>query len=255
VNATYFRIELLRVLRDPIGLFFTAVLPAFLFVIFGASQGYTSDTLPSGRGNVSFYIMISMAAYGAVTATTNIGGMAAVERMQGWGRQLGLTPMRDAQYVLVKAVLGLTIAAIPVTLIYTIGFATTARADGWLWLVTAAIVLLGAASFSLYGLVFGLAFKTEGAVSAASGSLVILSFLGNLFFPLTGTLLTVAKLTPLYGIVALARHPLTEGYLISTTGPPTGPDSIWIAVANVAAWLVIFAGLAVIFVRRGRGRQ
>lgn len=254
MNTTYYRMELRRVVRDFMSLFFTAVLPAFLYVIFGASQGYSQEMLPTGEGNVAFYMMVSMAVYGAVTATTSIGGMAAVERMQGWGRQLGLTPMRDPQYVLVKTVLGLTVAAIPVTLIYALGFLTSAQGTGHLWILTAILALLGAAMFSLYGLVFGLAFKTEGAVSAASGSLVILAFLGNLFFPLSGAMLTVAKFTPLYGIVSLARYPVTDGWLISTDGPPVH-EPLWVPVTSVTVWLVIFATLAILLVQRGRGRQ
>lgn len=253
MNTTYYLTEVRRILRDPLSLFFTAVLPAFLYVIFGASQSYSQES--AGHGNVAMYIMISMSAYGAVTATTSIGGTAAVERMQGWGRQLGLTPMRDGQYVLVKAALGLTVAAIPVGLIYLLGVFTGAKGDGTVWLVSAVLVLLGATVFSIYGLIFGLAFKTEGAVGAASGSLVILAFLGNLFFPLSGTLLTIAKLTPLYGIVALARYPLTEGWLVDATGGAPTQDPLWIPVTNVAVWLTIFGVVATLLVRRSRGRQ
>lgn len=137
MNTTYYLTEIRRSVRDPLDLFFTAVLPAFLYVIFGAAQDYSQQMLPNGKGNVAFYIMISMAAYGAVTATTSIGGSAAVERMQGWGRQLGLTPMPDNQYVLVKAARAVSIAAIPVVLIYVLGFFTGAKADGGLWLGTA----------------------------------------------------------------------------------------------------------------------
>jgi ABC-2 type transport system permease protein len=255
MNTTYYGMELRRVVRDFMGLFFTAVLPAFLYVIFGASQNYSQEMLPTGKGNVAFYMMVSMGVYGAVTATTSIGGMAAVERMQGWGRQLGLTPMRDSQYVLVKTVLGLTVALIPLALIYTLGFFTGAKGDGVLWLLTAVLVLVGAALFSMYGLVFGLAFKTEGAVSAASGSLVILAFLGNLFFPLSGAMLAVAKLTPLYGIVALARYPVTDGWLISASDAAPVHEALWVPIASVAVWLVILATLATLLVRKGRGRQ
>ena len=73
------------------------MLPAFFYLIFGARRSYSTED--AGNGNVAMLIMISMAAYGAVTATTGIGGEAAVERMQGWGRQLGLTPLRDSSYV------------------------------------------------------------------------------------------------------------------------------------------------------------
>lgn len=256
MTATYYLVEVRRVLRDVPNLFFTAVLPAFLYVIFGAAQSYSATMLPNGKGNVAFYMMISMAAYGAVTATTSIGGSAAVERMQGWGRQLGLTPLRDAQYVGIKTALGLTIAAIPVALIYGIGYATGARAEPLLWLVTAVIVLVGASVFSLYGQIFGLAFRTEGAVGAASGSLVILAFLGNLFFPLSGVLLTIAKFTPLYGVVALARYPLTDGWVV-TTDDNAAPEQepLWVPLANVGVWLAIFLVIAALLVRRGRGRQ
>lgn len=256
MNTTYYVMEVRRTVRDFLSLFFIAVLPAFLYVIFGASQDYTAELLPNGKGTVAMYIMISMAAYGAVTATTSIGGMAAVERMQGWGRQLGLTPMRDAQYVLVKILLGLTVATIPVALIYVLGVLTGAEALGRVWPISAVLVLLGAALFSLYGLVFGLAFKTEGAVSAASGSLVILAFLGNLFFPLSGVMLAIAKFTPLYGIVALARYPLTDGWLISANESiPAVREALWVPVVNVAVWLLILSTLATLLVRRGRGRQ
>ena len=65
-------------------------------------------------------------------------------------------------------------------------------------------------------------FRSEAAISGASGSVVVLSFLGNIFFPLSGTLLAIAKWTPLYGYVSLARYPVTEGSIVSGRGPP-GP--------------------------------
>src|SRR5699024_12581387 len=82
------------------------------------------------------------------------------------------------------------------------------------WLSTAALCLLVAIPFSLYGLAFALLFRSETAVSAASGFLVIFAFFGNLFIPLGGVLLDIAKFTPLYGPAMLARWPQTEGMLI-----------------------------------------
>ena len=248
MNGTFTALELRRVLRDYVSMFFIAVLPGFFYLIFGAAQTYGSED--AGNGNVAMYIMISMAAYGAVTATTGIGGMAAVERMQGWGRQLGLTPLRDGSYVAMKAVVALVIAAVPVALIYLLGLATGAAGTAAAWGLSAVLVLVGAAVFAVYGLAVGLAFRTEASVSAASGLLVIMAFLGNIFIPLSGTLLTIAKFTPLYGYVALARFPLTEG------GTPTGgQEPLWHAVTNVAVWATIFVVMATVLVRRGRQRQ
>lgn len=253
MNTIYLRLELKRFFRDVTSVFFIAVLPCFLYVIFGAAQSYSTE--PAGNGNVAMYVLLSMAAYGAVTATVSIGGSAAVERMQGWGRQLGLTPLSDASYVATKALVGLIVALIPVGLIYVIGAATGARGTPAAWLWGALILLVGAAIFAIYGLIFGLVFRTESAVGAASGSLVILAFLGNLFFPLSGTLLTIAKFTPLYGYVSLARRALTDGYLVTPDGRQVVFEPLWQPVTNVVVWTVLLVAAAIAAVRFGRRRQ
>lgn len=254
MNLTYLGLELKRFFRDPTGVFFIAVLPCFLYVIFGAAQDYSTQEI--GHGNVAFYVMISMAAYGAVTATVSLGAGAAVERMQGWGRQLGLTPMRDSTVVVSKALTGLIIALIPVGEIYIIAAFTGARGEIKPWIFGTVTVLVGAAIFSIFGLIFGLTIRGEAAAGAAGGSLVILAFLGNLFFPLSGALLTVAKFTPLYGLASLARRPITDGYL-AMVDPSAEPifEPLWQPVTNAIVWTVVLVGLAVLVVRRGRGRQ
>lgn len=175
--------------------------------------------------------------------------------MQGWGRQLALTPMTDGAYVRIKSTIALMIAAIPIALVFVLGALTGAEGDLRVWVLSALILLAGATTFSLYGLCFGLAFRSEAAVSAASGTLVILGFMGNIFFPLTGWLLTVAKFTPLYGYVQLARYPLTEGFNLDTTTGAMIEEAGWVPVANVVVWTLIFALLATWLVRRGRSRQ
>src|SRR5699024_5047634 len=70
MNLTYTGLELRRVTRVFVTMFFVGVLPAFFYVIFGASMTYADQ--PVGHGNVAMYVMVSMAAYGAVTATTGV---------------------------------------------------------------------------------------------------------------------------------------------------------------------------------------
>ncbi|YAL83503.1 ABC transporter permease [Dermacoccaceae bacterium W4C1] len=256
MNLTYLRMELLRVFREPVGLFFTAGLPAFLYIIFGAAQSSTDEKI--GSGNVAMYVMISMAAYGAVTATVGVGGSAAIERLQGWGRQLGLTPISDVHIIAVKATVAVLVTLIPITIIYALGYFTGAEGDASDWILSALIVVVGSWVWALYGLAVAQAFRSEEAVSVASGLLVILAFLGNVFFPLSGTILDIGRFTPLYGYVSLARYPLTDGYLANTTAnTPAGleQDPLWLPLLNMGVWTVIFALLAVYFVRKGRGRQ
>ncbi len=253
MNVTYYRLELRRLRRDPVTMFFTAGLPAFLYIIFGANAEYGSD--PVRDGNVAMWVMIAMAAYGAVTATTGIGGSVAIERMQGWTRQLGLTPMTDRDYVTVKVAVAATIAAVPIGLIYAIGYFTGAEAPLLVWVVSAAVLLVGSVAFALYGLNFGLAFRSEAAVSAAGGSLVVLSFLGNIFIPLSGWQLTVAKFTPLYGYVSLARRALTGGGTINVDTGDLIQVPLWQPLTNVVFWTTVFAVAAIFFVQRSRTRQ
>ncbi len=253
LNTTYYRLELRRVLRDRVTLFFTAGLPAVLYFVFGASPEYGSE--PVGDGNVAMWIMIGMAAYGTVSATAGIGGAAAIERMQGWTRQLGLTPLRPSQFVAVKAAVAMTVASFPIVLVYGIGFVTGASAPWHVWLISIVVLMLGAMTFALYGLGFGLAFRSEAAVSAASGALVVMSFFGNIFVPLTGWQLTLAKFTPLYGYVALARRALTGGNTIDPDGGDLIPEALLPVLLNVGFWTTLFAAVTIVLVQRSRGRQ
>ncbi|MGL5811056.1 MAG: ABC transporter permease [Nocardioides sp.] len=252
MNATFLGLEIKRVLRDYSSLFFIVILPAFFYIIFGAAQEYSSED--AGNGNVAAYIMISMAGYGAATATTSIGGRAAVERMQGWARQLGLTPLRDGGFVATKTVLAVLIGMVPIALTFLLGSVTGAEADPKVWLISALALGGGAVMWSLFGLCAGLAFRSEAAVGAASGVLVIFAFLGNLFVPLSGTLLDIARFTPMYGYVTMARYALTEGYDVSGDGSITHVD-LWVPLVNVSVWTAIFAATAILLVRRGRARQ
>lgn len=242
---TYARLDLKRQLRDRMGMFFIVALPAFFFLVFGLG-----DDEPFGSANVAMYVMISMAAYGAVTATTSVAGGAATEQTMGWGRQVALTPLSSLAFVGIKTVVAMTVAAVPITLIYLIGAVSGSSGNAFDWLASAAIVWAGSALFAIYGLAVCLNFKAENAVGIASGLIVIMSFLGNLFVPMDGTILAIGRLTPLYGYAGLARYPITEGYLPNDAGH----DSVWLLLANVGAWIVIFAALAVWGLRRRQER-
>lgn len=69
MNVTYYRYELVRELRDRVGLFFTAGMPLFMYLVFGASRSYGAGT--AGHGNLAAHVMISMALYGAISATSS----------------------------------------------------------------------------------------------------------------------------------------------------------------------------------------
>lgn len=241
----YGLLDLRRLLRDRTGMFFAVALPAFLFVVFGLG-----DDEPYGSGNVGLYVMISMAAYGAVTATTTVAGSAVHEQTTGWGRQLALTPVPPLAFVAVKTAVAMVVAAVPIALIYTIGAATGARGNAFDWVASAVVVWLGSSVFALYGLAVCLVLRGQNASSIASGLIVIMAFLGNVFTPMDGVVLAIGRLTPLYGYAGLARYPLSEGHLPIDAGH----DPVWLLIANVVAWTLTFAALAVWGLRRRRER-
>ncbi|MGH9086814.1 MAG: hypothetical protein ACRDYZ_01655 [Acidimicrobiales bacterium] len=81
------RIEVRRLLRNRRTLIFTVIVPTLFFLIFGLNSAYATDSY--GSGNVSASILISMALYGAVLATTSGGAMVSLERAAGWSRRCG----------------------------------------------------------------------------------------------------------------------------------------------------------------------
>jgi len=174
--------------------------------------------------------------------------------MLGWGRQLALTKQRPLGFVANKVAVALVLGALSSGLVFIVGALTGARADAWwVWVASWAVGILGAGLFGVYGLAMGLLLKSESAAGVASGTVVFLAFFGNMFMPLTGVMLDIARFTPMYGYVGLVRYPQVEGEIQQTD--PLQTDSIWLLLANCLAWLLAFSGLAVLGQRRSRKRQ
>lgn len=254
-NPGYIAHDLRRNLRMFSNLVFIVVLPVTMYLIFGAMQDYSTIELANGNGNISATIMLSMAVYGAITATTGLAGSAAVELQQGWARQLGLTPFTRAGYVVTKTVVAITIALLPVLAVFAAGALTTATMRPWVWLASGALVLVGSTVFALFGLAMGLLFRSEAAVGAASGAVVILMFLGNSFVPLTGFLLDLSPYTPVWGVATLAGWPLTEGRLSVGTDGATVQYELWMPLVSIVVWAAVFGALALWGTRRHTARK
>ena len=113
---TILAIELRRLLRNKRTLIFSIVLPVVFFLVFGLNAQYAGESV--GNGNVSAYVMISMALYGAILATTSGGAMVSVERAAGWSRQLRLTPLAPFAYVAIKMLTALVLGLGSVLAVY-----------------------------------------------------------------------------------------------------------------------------------------
>ena len=224
------RLEIRRLLRNRRTLIFTMIVPALFFLIFGLNASYATE--PFGRGNVSAEVLISMAVYGAVLATTSGGAMVSVERALGWSRQLRVTPLSPVAYIAVKMVTSLVLGGASVAIVYVTGLVTKKPAMPlWVWLVTAVSVWIGSLLFAAFGLFIGYLLPSENIMQIIGFALMLFSFGGGLFIPLSQfshPLRVMATYTPLYGLNQLVHYPLSGG------------SFDWAWAANLVVWLVVF---------------
>jgi len=247
VNTTVLGLEIRRLLRNRRTVIFALIVPALFFLLFGLNKAYANK--PAGHGNVSAFIMISMALYGAVLATTSGGAMVSIERAQGWSRQLRLTPLRPVAYIVIKMLTAMVLGAAAVIAVYVVGkisgVPTMDPGYSYLWIVTPLCVWVGSLVFAAFGLFLGYLLPTENVMQYLGIALMLFAFGGGLFIPLNTyphALQVLAKFTPLYGLNQLVHAPLLGGSV----------DMVW--VANAAAWLAIFSAGAVWRFRKDTAR-
>jgi ABC-2 type transport system permease protein len=242
-NATLLTLELRRMLRNRRTVIFSLVMPVLFFFMFGTGHKYSN--LSAGHGNVAGSIMISMALYGAMLSTTGGGAMVAVERSQGWSRQLRLTPLTAAAYISVKVLVAMALGAIAVVVTYAAGASSSAQMDGSVWVSTAVLAWVGSLVFAAFGVFMGYLLPSENVMQILGPMLALFAFLGGLFVPLDqlgSTFQTIATYTPMYGLNEIVHAPLK--------GEAPGAA----AVVNVLVWLAVFAGGAAWRFRRDTAR-
>jgi ABC-2 type transport system permease protein len=243
-NLTALKLEIRRLTRNRRTVLIAIVLPVAFFLLFGLNR--TFDSLRAGHGNYSAFVMISLALYGAVIATSFAGAMVSIERAQGWSRQLRLTPLSPVAYIGIKVLTALVLGACSVAAVYITGALThKASMPVWLWVVTALCVWVGSLLFAAFGLFIGYLLPAENVLQLLGLMLGLLSFAGGLFIPVSQyapTVQDIAKFTPLYGLNQLVHAPLLGGSV-----PWTWP-------VNVLAWLIIFTGGAIWRFRKDTAR-
>ncbi|WP_066903576.1 ABC transporter permease [Millisia brevis] len=234
LSGTILGIEIRRVLRNPRVMLFALVLPAAFFLIFGTDSSYRTQSV--GTANVTSYVMVSMAVYGALLAATSGGAMVATERALGWSRQLRLTPLRPTAYVAMKIAVAMAIGLMAVTVVMICGEIFGADLSIGRMLACAAIGWLCSSVFAAFGLFMGYLLPSENVMQILGPAMALLSFAGGLFVPVDSmgsVFATIAHFMPTYGVAVLARYPIDSS------------PSLWLALLNVVVWAAIFvAGAA-----------
>jgi len=237
------RLELRRMIRNRRTVIFTLIMPAVFFLLFGTNA--ESRTQRVGGGNVTGYILVSMAVYGAMLATTSGGAMVSIERAAGWSRQLRLTPLKPLAYIGVKLTLAMIIGAVSVLVAFAVGAVSGAELPAHAWIACGLLAWVCALVFAAFGLFMGYLLPSENVMQILGPVLAVLAFAGGLFIPLDqlgDVFATIAKFTPVYGVGEIARYPLTQS------------GNLWLAALNVVIWTALFAGGAMWRFRRDTAR-
>lgn len=232
----YLRLEVRRTFRNRRYLMLTVVFPVLLYVL------YTAILPASGNGSIDglgwpVYFLVSMASYGAIGAAMTQAAPIAMERRQGWVRQLRVTPLPGSAYVAAK-VAATAALTVPAMLLVAAAGALVNHVSmgvGSIALMTA-VLALGSVPFAALALLLGYLLDADSAQGGAMLGYLGLAIFGGLFAPLEAfpsALATIGHVLPSSHIASLGRA--------AAVGRAPDPAD----VLALAAWTVAIGGLAV----------
>ena len=204
----YLRLEVRRSLRNRRYLVFTIAFPVMLYVL------YTAVLPASGNQPVDglawpVYFLVSMAAYGAMGAAMSQAAPIAIERRQGWARQLRVTPLSGPAYVAAKVASAVVLTVPALFLVLMAGILVNHVQLG---APTVLLVILGLAlgslPFAALGLLIGYLLDADSAQGGMVLAYFTLAILGGLFAPLSAfpePLATIGNVLPSSHLAALGR--------------------------------------------------
>jgi ABC-2 type transport system permease protein len=241
----YFRLEILRALRDPRFLLLALLAPVGFYVLFAGLFG-----LGAGSEGLTQQValMVSMAVYGAMFAVMlATGPRVAQDRSIGWQRQLRLLPVRTQSILLARllAALALAFPALGLVLV-TAAFTHGVSLEVWRWAALLALLWVTAMPFAILGLAVGYATGAEIAFGILYALSMAISALGGLWMPISffpSGLQAAGKLLPTYQAADLGWR-LVAGLPLDLS-----------RVVLLFGWTILFCLLALLFSSRApRGR-
>ena len=229
------RLEVRRALRNRRTMFFAILYPTLMFLAIGGSAKFTIDGI-SGKT----YYLIAMASFGALGAslTTNANKIA-LERKEGWTRQLRLTSLPGGGYVTSKVIAAMATTVPAIVVVFAVGASTGVHLSIALWVKAFLILWIGSLTFTALGIAIGYGVPYDSVQIVSIIVYIGLSFIGGQFFVIDGFAGKIAKYTPSYQVRQLALDVVTKQSL-STEG-----------LIILAAWLIGAGALAAAMYRRG----
>lgn len=234
--------DLKVLLRSAEFLVVTLLMPIGFFLIFADIFGDAN----AGSLDMATYMMISMAAFGAISAALTTGARVSLERREGWNRQLRLTPLPGWSYVASKAIVAMLVILPVIALVLLVGMLVKGvELSAAEWLQLLAVSWLCSLSFAFLGLLVGMSVSPDAASAISVTAFIGFAVLGGLFMPvdvLPSAMQGLAELLPSFWLGENARLQLSGGAF-----EPLG-------LVVMAAWLVLAAGAVLVLYRRDARR-
>jgi ABC-2 type transport system permease protein len=231
MNATYYRTEIVRIFRNRQNFYFSLLLP-FVLYLFIAGNNRTARI---GELSLPTYFMAGMIAFGGMGAVMSGGARIALEREQGWTRQLRISPLKARAYFRGK-LLGCYLTAVcTIALMYAGGIALGVRMPAGRWIEMTALILLALVPFAALGIMLGHLVKADAMGPIMGGGMSLLSIFGGAFGEIGGDgswIRTVSEFIPSYWAVQ-AGHVAAGGDAWGARGWLT--TLAWSAALSVGA--------------------
>ena len=226
-HAAYLRFELLRTFRNRRILIFSLGFPLVLYLVIA---GPNRDERHFGGSGLSapLYYMVSLAAWGTMSAMLGSGARIAAERQVGWNRQLRITPLSPRVYFRAKVLTAYVLAGASIGLLYIAGASFGVSMSAGTWLRMTGLVAVGLLPFAALGILLGHLLTADSVGAAVGGITAVLALVSGVWFPIGqhSTLHDIAQFLPSYWLVQ-AGH-------VGIGGSGWGAEG-WLVIA---AWTV-----------------
>lgn len=237
----YTRFEVVRTIRNVRFMFITLAMPVVLFLLLNQLEHGAS-------GAAGMYVMVAMAGFSMFNAAIGANsGSLPTERASGWLRQLRITPLSGAGWLVAKLALAtaVVVPGLAAISVCAIVFGHVQMGAGQ-WAAFVALVLGGSIPFGFLGLLLGQLLDQQAAQPVQGILSMLLSFGGGLFFPMSSfpdAVQAIAQLLPTHLYFAIGQA-LVAGQV------PAVSD-----VAGLAVWAAaLAAGALAIWFQQGSRR-
>jgi ABC-2 type transport system permease protein len=226
--------ELRRLVRNKRYFIFTVGFPVVLYLLLGKNISGTAYGI-----SFAAYYMVTLAIFGAFSgALTGNAQRISQEKKDGWIRQLRLTPLPANAYVISKVLVSAATTVPSIAIVLLLGrFYGHVHLPLWQWFAIAVTIWFGTTIFAALAVAIGYRYTPDQVQPISILLYFGFAILGGLWFPLTGFLGNVGKLTPTYDAVKIGTD------VISGATVPYG------LAIGLLVWLGIFVGLATWSVR------